>query len=93
MKKKDYSSLLGESLWGDCKEAVLCRSGLSDIAEGAQVCRHFVRRKQLQTRHITQKPGFRAFKIDMFDVKHARLLCCGCDNQLSSGVRFVGLRS
>ena len=28
----------------------------------------------------------------MFDVKHARLLCCGCDNQLSSGGEFCLLR-
>lgn len=28
----------------------------------------------------------------MFDVKHARLLCCGCDNRLSSGGEFCLLR-
>lgn len=47
-------------------------------------------KKQLQTRHIAQKLGFRAFKIDMFDVKHFRSLFGGHYDLPASRVRFCG---
>ena len=75
---------------GRLQWSVLCRSGLGDIAEGAQVRRVSCGEKQLQTRHITQKPGFRASKIDMFDVKHFRSLFDGHYDLPASRVRFCG---